>query len=83
MNMATFDPDQLLEIARKNLPFILENEMENGVPLNYIDDQGRYVFRYKDGTVLPASLDISFRENWENHRRIIDRARAGGAEIPD
>lgn len=59
--MDNFDPALLLEIARKNLPRILEQELECGVPLNYTDEHGNYVFRYKDGTVLPASPDISFR----------------------
>lgn len=71
MKLENFDPACLLEIARKNLPYILECELECGVPLNYTDENGQYVFRYKDGTILPASLDLSFNENWENHKRIM------------
>ena len=71
MNLKDFDPSQLVELARKNLPRILEQELECGVPLNYRDEQGRYVFRYKDGTILPASLEISFDENLEEHKRIM------------
>lgn len=71
MNLDNFDPATLIEIARKNQEFILQNELENGVPLNYMDDQGQYVFRYKDDTVLPASLDLSFNENWERHKKMI------------
>lgn len=71
MNLENFNPDHILEIARKNLPDVLERELECGVPLNYTDETGQYVFRYKDGTILPARLDISFDENWENHKRIM------------
>lgn len=71
MNLDNFDPATLIDIARKNQAFILENELEGGVPINYIDDQGQYVFRYKDGAVLPASLDLSFNENWERHKQIM------------
>lgn len=77
MKMENFDPDCLLEIARQNLPFILANELANGVPLNYMDENGQYVFLYKDGTVLPASLDISFEENLERHRQIMGREWTG------
>ena len=69
MKPENLDPDFLLELARKNLPHVLERELECGAPLNYTDESGRYVFRYRDGTVLPARLDLSFRENWENHKR--------------
>ena len=71
MNLENFNPESLLEIARKNLPYILERELECGVPLNYTDPEGNYVFRYKDGTVLPASLDISFEENLERHKLLM------------
>ncbi len=73
MNMENFDPASLVEIARKNLPDVLERELECGVPLNYTDENGQYVFRYKDGTVLPARLELSFHENWEEHKRIMGR----------
>lgn len=81
MDMKNFNPDCLLEIARKNLPFILQNELENDVPLNYIDENGQYVFRYKDGTILPASLEISFKENWDRHRTMLERTN-GAASAP-
>lgn len=71
MNMENFDPVAFVDAARKNLPNILEQELESGVPLNYTDASGQYVFRYRDGTILPARLDLSFRENWENHKRIM------------
>lgn len=44
MNMENFDPDCLIEIARQNLPFILANELPNGVPVIYIDKNSQYVF---------------------------------------
>lgn len=71
MNMDNFNPDDLVDIVLKNQPFVLRAEMENGVPLNYLDETGQYVFRYKDGTVLPASMDLSFSENWEQHKKIM------------
>lgn len=71
MNLNDFDPGSLLEIARKNQPFILRNELESGVPLNYVDENGQYVFMYRDGTVLPADLELSFNENWERHKAIL------------
>lgn len=77
MDMKNFNPDCILEIARRNIAFILEQELECGVPLNYIDDDGQYVFRYKDGTVLPASLDLSFEENCANHKRIMGEGWTG------
>ena len=69
--MKKFDPATLVETAQKNLPHILNQELECGVPLNYTNENGEYVFRYKDGTILPARLDISFHENWEEHKRIM------------
>lgn len=77
MDMKCFDPGCLLKTARRNLAFILELELEGGVPLNYVDEEGRYVFRYRDGTVLPASLERSFDENWDEHRRIMGAAWNG------
>lgn len=71
MNVNNFDPDKLIETYHKNLPYFLLQELESGVPLNIIDEKGRYLFIYNDGTVLPASLDISFEENWENHKKIM------------
>ncbi|MBD5608449.1 MAG: hypothetical protein HDQ93_06335 [Desulfovibrio sp.] len=71
MKMKDFNPDCLLEIARKNMPSVLERELECGVPLNYVDEAGQYVFRYRDGTILPAETNISFAENWENHKRLM------------
>ncbi len=75
--MKNFDPDCLLEIAKKNHPGALGRELECGVPLNYTDETGRYVFRYKDGTILPARLDISFAENLENHKLVMGAGWTG------
>lgn len=66
----------LIEIARKNQPWILQNELESGVPLIFFDENGQYVLLYRDGTILPASLEISFEENLQNHRRILEERRA-------
>lgn len=59
MNMDNFNPDDLVDIAMKNQQSIFQAEMENGVPLNYLDERGQYVFRYnwdsasgKHGSVL-------------------------------
>lgn len=71
MDTDNFNPDALLEIARMNQPFILRNELESGVPLNYIDANGRYVFMYRDGTVLLANMELSFNENWDRHKAIM------------
>lgn len=32
--------EELVEIAIKNQPIILEQELQKGVPLNYIDEHG-------------------------------------------
>ena len=71
MNIDNFNPDELVEMAAKSQHFILQAELENGVPLNYLDENGQYVFRYKDGTVLAASMELSFNENWERHKELM------------
>ena len=54
--MKKFDPVKLVKTAQKNLSYILDQEMECGAPLNYTDENGHYVLRYKDGTLLSAKL---------------------------
>lgn len=73
MNMDNFDPDSLLKIANQNLSFILDNELANDVPLQYFDANGQYMFRYKNGAILPARRELSFIENWDNHKRIMTK----------
>lgn len=48
--------EELVEIAKKNQPIILEQELQKGIPLNYIDEHGHYVLRYPDGHVEKAEL---------------------------
>lgn len=47
---------ELVEIAIKNQPIILEQELEKGVPLNYLDENGDYVLRYPDGRIEKSRL---------------------------
>lgn len=42
---------ELVEIAIENQPYILEQDLKNGGPLCYYDDDGRFVIRYPDGTI--------------------------------
>lgn len=48
--------EELVEIAIKNQPIILQQELEKGVPLNYFDENGQYVLRYPDGHIEKATL---------------------------
>ena len=48
--------EELIKIAKENQPIILEQELQKGVPLNYIDEHGQYVLRYPDGHVEKAEL---------------------------
>lgn len=78
--MKDFDPAMIIEAARKNLPRILEQELACGVPLNYTDENGQYVFCYKNGTIHPAKLDISCHENWEQHKKIMGSSWTGAGQ---
>ena len=48
--------EEMVETAIKNQPFILEMELQKGVPLNYFDENGQYVYRYPDGYIEKAEL---------------------------
>ena len=48
--------EEMVETAIKNQPFILEMELQKGVPLNYFDENGQYVYRYPDGHIEKAEL---------------------------
>ena len=48
--------EEIVQTAMEFQPFILEQELKKGVPLNYIDDNGQYVLRYPDGHIEPAEL---------------------------
>ena len=64
--MKEFDSAILVEKARKNLPHILDQELECGAPLNHTDENSQYVFRYKDGTALPVSWTFPFKKTGKN-----------------
>ena len=48
--------EELVEIAKANQPIILAQELQKGVPLNYIDEHDQYVLLYPDGHVEKAEL---------------------------
>ena len=48
--------EELVEIAKANQPIILAQELQKGVPLNYIDEHDLYVLLYPDGHVEKAEL---------------------------
>ncbi|MBD5626226.1 MAG: hypothetical protein HDQ90_01785 [Desulfovibrio sp.] len=48
--------EKLVKIAKENQPIILEQELQKGVPLNYIDEHDPYVLRDPDGHVEKAVL---------------------------
>lgn len=48
--------EEMVETAIKVQPFILEMELQKGVPLNYFDENGQYVLRYPDGHIEKAEL---------------------------
>ena len=43
--------DELVQTAIENQHIVLENELQKGVPLNYIDGDGRYILHYPDGHI--------------------------------
>ena len=48
--------EELVKIAKENQPIIMEQELQKGVPLNYIDEHGQYVLLYHDGHMEKAEL---------------------------
>lgn len=43
--------EELVQTAIENQHIVLENELQKGVPLNYIDGDGRYILHYPDGHI--------------------------------
>lgn len=50
--------EELVETAVENQHVILQKELEKGIPLNYIDQDGHYVLRYPDGHIEKTSLPV-------------------------
>lgn len=50
--------EELVKTAVENQHVILQKELEKGIPLNYIDEDGHYVLRYPDGRIEKTSLPV-------------------------
>lgn len=48
--------EELVQTAIENQHIVLENEQQKGVPLNYIDGNGRYILHYPDGHIEMKTL---------------------------
>lgn len=48
--------EELVQTAIENQHIVLENELQKGVPLNYIDGDGRYILYYPDGHIEMKTL---------------------------
>lgn len=48
--------EELVQTAIENQHIVLENELQKGVPLNYIDGDGRYILHYPDGYIEMKTL---------------------------
>lgn len=58
--------EEIVDFVIRHHRILLDIELEKGVPLNYINDEGQYVPEYPDGRIEPAKLpsleELSCRE---------------------
>lgn len=48
--------EEIVQTAIENQHSILEMDLKKGVPLNYVDKDGRYLLKYPDGHIEEAQL---------------------------
>lgn len=48
--------DELVQTAIENQHIVLKSELQKGVPLNYLDEDGHYILHYPDGHIEMKTL---------------------------